>query len=198
MIVGLIPACGQSRRMGRPKLTLPIEGQPLLERVIRAFRDGGVDHVLVIAAPSSEPGAADLLQIGRAAGAEVLVADHPTPDMRSTVELGLERLSRGTPPDLVVLSPADAPGLSSQAVARLLEESARQPARILVPVVLGKRGHPLLLPWPIARQIPELPKNVGVNALLRQHDSQIHEVALTDPGLLEDLDTPEDYQRWHA
>lgn len=197
MIVALVPACGQSRRMGRPKLVLPIDGQPLLLRVIRALLEGGVHRVLVLCAPESEPGAAQSASIALTSGAEVLVAPQLTPDMRTTVELGLATL-QPTPPDLVVLSPADAPGLSSSSVRLLLEASALRPGRIIIPIVQGRRGHPLLLPWPFARQIPELPPNVGVNALLHHHQTEIDEIPLSDPGLLEDLDTPEDYLRWSS
>ncbi len=198
MIVGLIPACGQSRRMGRPKLILPIEGRPLLSRVIEAFLHGGVERVLVVTAPDTEPGAPDLARIARSAGAEVLIAPQTTPDMRSTIELGLMRLQGETPPDLVVLSPADIPGLSSSVVARLLDDAARQPGKIIVPVVHGRRGHPLILPWSFARQITDLPENVGVNAVLRLYDQEIEEIPVSDTSLLEDLDTPEDYRRWSS
>jgi molybdenum cofactor cytidylyltransferase len=196
MIAGLIPACGQSRRMGRPKLVLPVRGQPLLGRVITAFLEGGAQRVLVVTAPASEPGAAQIAEIARTMGAEVLVAPKATPDMRSTVELGLERLRSGIPPEFVVMSPADAPGISAQAVSRVIEALKDRPNRIAVPVVEGRRAHPLGLPWRLASEIFDLPANVGVNALLRRYDGEIQEIAMDDRGLLEDVDTPEDYRRW--
>lgn len=197
MIVGLVPACGQSRRMGRPKLVLPVEGTPMVGRVVGAMRAGGLERVLVVVPPGSEEGAERVAEAARSAGAEVLVAERVTPDMRSTVELGLARLGDEVPvPEGIALAPGDAVGLSSGSIARLREEAARRPGRIVVPSVEGRRGHPLFLPWVVARRILDLPADVGVNALLRQREGEIDEIALEDQGLLEDVDTPEDYRRW--
>lgn len=170
----------------------------MIARVVRAFWEGGVGRVLVVCAPESEPGAARIAEIARNLGAEVLSAPKPTPDMRSTVEFGLQRLRGPVPPDLVLISPADAPGLSKEAVATLIEAAKHHPGRIVVPVVEGRRGHPLGLPWRFASEIFGLPANLGVNALLGQHERETEEISMSDRSLLEDIDTPEDYQRWNA
>src|SRR4051812_30349558 len=85
----LIPAPGKSARMGRPKLALPLGGCTILERVIAALRGAGVDTVLVVLAPHSH----DLIDLARATGAEVLALPEETPDMRATVERGLDWLA---------------------------------------------------------------------------------------------------------
>ena len=51
MTFAIIPAAGHSTRMGRPKLSLPLGERTVLEHVIAALRQGGVDHVLVVVAP---------------------------------------------------------------------------------------------------------------------------------------------------
>jgi CTP:molybdopterin cytidylyltransferase MocA len=33
----------------------------------------------------------------------------------------------------------------------------------------------------------------GINSMLREHDSETLEVVVSDPGILADLDTPDDY-----
>ncbi len=60
----------------------------------------------------------------------------------------------------------------------------------------GRRGHPILIPWELAMRIPGLPPGVGVNALLRARPDEIEAFDAGDPGVLFDLDTPEDYRRW--
>src|SRR5207237_3552168 len=49
--LALIPAAGKSTRMGRPKLALPLGGRTVLEHVVAALRDAGVEHVLVVVGP---------------------------------------------------------------------------------------------------------------------------------------------------
>src|SRR5207245_3833202 len=79
---GLIPAAGKSRRMGRPKLTLPLGERTVIEHVISAVLEGGVDNVLVIVGP----GQADLRSLAEKAGATVLELDEDTAEMRDTIE----------------------------------------------------------------------------------------------------------------
>jgi molybdenum cofactor cytidylyltransferase len=184
--------------MGRPKLTLPVEGQPLIARVVEALRAGGVDRVLVICNSETEPGAAEITSLASASGALIVTAPAPTSDMRETVEIGLAHLAEGEVPDLVLLAPGDSPGLSASSVARVLEAARVRPGRIVIPVALGRRGHPLALPWGLAIAVSDLPSGVGVNALLRQYEAEIVELESGDPGVLEDLDTPEDYRRWRS
>ncbi|MCS7269454.1 MAG: NTP transferase domain-containing protein, partial [Gemmataceae bacterium] len=57
-VVAVVPAAGQSRRMGRPKLLLPWKGSTVVETVVHTVRQGGVDRVLVVIGPESFPLAA--------------------------------------------------------------------------------------------------------------------------------------------
>lgn len=50
---GIVLCGGRSSRMGRPKLTLPFGGEPMLARVVRILRST-LGHVVVVAAPDQE------------------------------------------------------------------------------------------------------------------------------------------------
>ncbi len=182
--------------MGRPKLILPIEGIPVIARVIAALRDGGAGRVVVVAPPISEPGASTLIESAEEQGAEVVVADAPTSDMRASVELGLAWIAEGPEPIAVLLTPGDIPGLSPADVARVIQASTQAPGRIVVPQHGGRRGHPVLIPWTLAKEIPSLPSGVGVNDLLREHAGSVFAFEMETPGILADLDTPDDYRAW--
>jgi molybdenum cofactor cytidylyltransferase len=196
MIAAIVPAAGRSERMGRPKLILPIGGIPLIARVVIALRDGGAGRVVVVAPSWNEPGVRTLIEAAEAEGAEVVIPDRPTLDMRASVEIGLAHLAEGVEPTALLLTPGDIPGLTREAVTRVIEASIGSPGRIIVPRHAGRRGHPLLLPWPLAREIPRLSTGVGVNALLSEHDDAIDYLLIEDSELLDDLDTPDDYRRW--
>jgi molybdenum cofactor cytidylyltransferase len=196
MIAAIVPAAGQSQRMGRPKLILPVGGIPLIARVIAALKGGGAGRVIVIAGPTEMPGALALIESAEGQGAEVVISATPTADMRASVELGLAYLAQGSEPDAVLLAPGDSPGLKSANVARVIRRAADQPGRIIVPCHEGRRGHPVFLPWSLAREIPRLPPGLGVNALLAAHPEAIVAFDADDPGILADLDTPGDYRFW--
>src|SRR5262249_50212193 len=132
----------------------------------------------------------------RSAGADVVVADRPPPDMRASVELALAHLAAGPEPATILLAPGDSPGISQALVARVVAQASANPRAIIRPEVQGRRGPPVALPWHRAAEIPEFPPDAGVNALVRAHAERIIALEVDDPGAAADLDTPEDYERW--
>lgn len=198
-MIALVPAAGESRRMGCAKLLLPVDGVPVIARVVAALEGGGARPILVIGPAACLPGGVELKSAALHAGAHgYYFPEVPTADMRSTVEFGLTCAE--TVPDVprttLLITPADCPGLTREVVARVIAEARSRPDSIVVPASGGRRGHPLALPWPLAREIRELPPDVGINALVRRHAGLVVEVPVDDPSAFDDLDTPDDYRRW--
>ncbi len=194
MTLALIPAGGQSIRMGRPKLALPVAGRTVLEHVLTALRQAGVERTLVILGPQ----AAELAPLACAAGAHAAVLVGQTPDMRATVEKGLDWLEERfhpAPTDDWLLVPADHPTLHPGIISALL--AARRTGAegsILIPTYQGRRGHPALIPWRHVPALRALPPEQGLNAYMRRPGVAV-ELPLDFPEVLADLDTPEDYER---
>lgn len=193
-VAALIPAAGKSRRMGRPKLALMLHGQTVLEHVIAAARTAGASPVLVVIAPR----AADLAAIARASSADVFQLAEDTPDMRTTVQAGLdwlEQTHRFSPDDAWLLLPADHPTLDAAAIVPLIEQARGDVAGdVFLPVFEGKRGHPTLIRFRIAPDIRALPPETGLNVLFRKLGSRVREVPSPSADVLRDMDTPEDYE----
>ncbi len=196
MIFAVVPAAGRASRMGRPKLSLPLGGRTVLEHVVVALRQGGVDEVLVVAGPH-DPALAPLAE---AAGADVLRLVEATADMRATVEHGLRYLEKRfhpRPDDAWFLAPADHPTLDVDVVRRLCAAYADRRSRsILIPVHEGRRGHPTLIAWRHVAGVGALPDGQGINSYLRSHVGDIAEVPAGSEAVLCDLDTPEDYDHF--
>jgi len=190
----LIPAAGHSRRMGKPKLSLPLGDRTVIQHVIAALRDAGIEHILVVVGPH----VAHLAPLAEAAGADVLLLAKETEDMRETVENGLHWLEAKHAPgpdDAWLLVPADHPTLDPEVVRQLLAARKAQPtASIFIPTHEGRRGHPALIGWKHVPGMHSLPAGQGLNVYLRQQLAETREVPLT-ADVLVDLDTPEDYER---
>jgi molybdenum cofactor cytidylyltransferase len=200
MSFALLPAAGQSIRMGRPKLSLPLGDRTILEQVVRSFREGGVGEVLVVLGPAT----VDLAALAQRAGAKVLVLKDATADMRATVEHGLTWLDAEfapQPDDPWLLCPSDHPVLEAGVIVQLLETwTHRANKDILVPTFNGQRGHPTAIAWRHTAGLRALPPGVGMNVYLRKNSEQTLEVPVASDSILFDLDTPKDYvhllQRW--
>jgi molybdenum cofactor cytidylyltransferase len=194
MTFAVIPAAGQSQRMGRPKLSLRLGGRTVIEWVIGALRDGGVSHIVVVAGPH----APELVAIADAAGAGSCLLPAATPDMRATVEHGLEWLEERfhpQPSDSWLLVPADHPTLEPEVIRLLCEAASKQSfASIWVPTYQGQRGHPVLMKWAHVAGIRASPPGQGINAYVRQHLAGTACLPVSSAAILDDLDRPEDYR----
>jgi molybdenum cofactor cytidylyltransferase len=196
MIAAIVPAAGRSTRMGRPKLLLPIGGTTVIARVVTELRAGGAPLVVVVAPPAEIEGSAALVAEAEKAGAQVIVPQAPTTDMRASIDLALRWLERAPAPDWVLLAPADSPGLTAEVVGRLIDATNAHPGAILAPAFRGRRGHPIVLPWSIATEIRGMPPVSGVNSLIAAKSSSVVEIEMDDASVIEDLDTPEDYSKY--
>jgi molybdenum cofactor cytidylyltransferase len=196
MIAAVIPAAGKSTRMGRPKLLVEFDGQTLVEHVVQQVRAGGVDRVVVVAPPLDSREGPQIAQAAQRAGAEVITPLARPGEMRSSVALAIEKLALDDQPAGILLCPADSPGLRSDVVARVVRAAANSPASIIIPCCGGRRGHPIVLPWSIAREVESLSDGMGVNALVARHAHEVLELELAAPEIALDLDTPEDLYRW--
>jgi molybdenum cofactor cytidylyltransferase len=192
---GLIPAAGKSRRMGRPKLLLPLGGTTVLEQVLSSVRSAGVDEVLVVAAPDGDA----LSHVAASAGAHVLRLTQDTPDMRATCQHGLVWIEEHFNPlddDGWLLLPADHPTVRPEVVRELLVAARERPdATIIVPTHGGRRGHPTWLRWSHVAGIRALPAEQGLNAFIRARMAETLELPWPSDEILRDMDTPEDYER---
>jgi molybdenum cofactor cytidylyltransferase len=188
-IVAVLPAAGASRRMGRPKLLLPIGDNTLVGSVVAALRGGGVEEIVLVTAPGDE----DLRHWARGAGVTAAVNPDPDRGMLSSIQEGIAAL--GGTDVLLLVSPADLPHLRPETVALLLRRMAETGAPLGVPVHQGKRGHPLAIAPALIPEIGTLDLAVGLKQLRDRHEAELLEVEVGDAGVVEDVDTPEDYER---
>ena len=105
--VAVLPAAGASRRMGRPKLLLPLNGGPLIAGVVNALLGAGVEEIVLVTAPEDE----DLRGWARRSGIESAVNPDPGRGMLSSIRQGIDALGgaaelsqRGV---TLLVSPAD-------------------------------------------------------------------------------------------
>ncbi|QDU74821.1 Molybdenum cofactor cytidylyltransferase [Bremerella volcania] len=185
----IIPACGESRRMGTDKLLLPWSDSTILETVIAAWQKSEADHIFVVIPQERR----DLRNVLQNLAVHVIAADPRPADMKGSIQLGLQAIeSRFSPTqdDVWLVAPADMPTLSSRTINLVLREAERHPGRIVVPINSEKRGHPVLLPWSCTSDVYALASDQGINALLAKSPPLLVPVE----QLGNDVDTPAQYQ----
>lgn len=194
-LFALIPAAGRSRRMGSPKLLLAWNGSTVIEQLLSALRRPEIVAVYVVVRPDD----IELQSVLSSTTATVIVPDHDPPDMRDSVEIGLNAIRnefRPTADDGWMLIPADHPLIEREVLDGMLQHWFRNDCQALVPKFGDRRGHPTLMRWSLAEQVQQLPHEVGINTLLRSSATLVTEWPTPHESVLADLDTPEDYAHW--
>lgn len=188
----VVPAAGASRRMGQAKLLLPWRSSTVLECVLEAWSSSEVGRTILVVRSAD----VELAAIGRRCGVDVVVAETSPPEMKDSVRLALQHIQRQYQPDRRawwLLGPADYPRLSVEVINRVCRACATSDAEIVVPCCDGRRAHPVAMSWPLADAVATLGPGEGVNRLLDRHCVQCLDV--DDPAILQDVDTPDDYER---
>src|SRR6266849_7369 len=89
----------------------------------------------------------------------------------------------------VIIALGDMPLVRRETLDRLL---ATPPEGIVVPVMQGRRGHPVLFSRRFFESLTLLSGDAGAAAILRQNPTLVQEVEVDDSGIHIDMDRPED------
>jgi molybdenum cofactor cytidylyltransferase len=193
-VFALIPAAGHSRRMQSPKLLLPVHDRPVIDHLLDALVPA-VDRVFLLVRENDVP----IKEALRAwPDVTVIEAAVDPPEMRASVQLLIDEINRQcspAPQDAWLLTPADHPVVSPAVLSGLIEEYRLDHHAIHIPSYEGQGGHPALFPWSLASLVRQLPEGEGLNSLKRLPGVRTRFYPTSEPSVLWDLDTPEDYQR---
>ena len=89
---------------------------------------------------------------------------------------------------------ADMPHIKVETIEQLKKARVdnADSAPIIVPTMDGSYGHPVGFDHPYFAEIAELTGDTGAKPVVQKHQDKIIEVPVDDPGILQDVDIPED------
>jgi molybdenum cofactor cytidylyltransferase len=213
-VAALVLAAGRSRRMApADKLLAPLAGVPVIVRTVDAVLAASLAPVLaaplapILAAPLAPvlvvtgdqgPGIAAVL-----GSRPVVLVSNPEPDagLSGSLRVGLAALPAACRGVLICLG--DMPLVRPDTLAALVaafESGHGRPGgeeAVWVPVAAGRRGNPVLWGRGWFARLAALRGDRGGRGLLAAHPGAVRELAVADPGVLIDIDTPEALQRQH-
>lgn len=143
----ILPAAGNSRRMGRPKLLLPWGDSTVIDRVLQSWTDSNVGTIVIVIRRDDR----DLFAACRSWPVHIVRPKTNPVDMKHSVQVGLREIEkhfRPTGDDHCFVAPADLPTLQQHVIDRMVAVARRDRSvrsRILVPEYAGKPSHPVLL-----------------------------------------------------
>ena len=191
MITAIILAAGESKRMGQPKMLLPWDNGTVLSHVISTFRKAGLEDILVITGGAREQ-VED--EISHLKVKTVFNEQFAKGEMLSSIQCGISVLTYQTQAMLIGLG--DQPQVQAGSVQMVCDAYRETKSNIIIPSFQMRRGHPWLVARPLWDDLLKMESPNSPRDFLHTHHKNIQYVNVNDPGILADLDTPEDYQRW--
>jgi molybdenum cofactor cytidylyltransferase len=191
-LAGVVLAAGRSARMGSPKALLDFLGLPFIVRILQALEALEVKTRLVVLGPDApriQPVIADH---------DCMIVDNPEPETGPIASLraalhGLQPVQ----PHAILVWPVDLPHVRVSTVERVMEAQRRTGAPVVVPTFAERRGHPVIWGSQVFQDLLENPlaTREGARAVLHLHEQQIVAVPVDDPAVIDQVNTPEDYER---
>jgi molybdenum cofactor cytidylyltransferase len=195
---GVILAAGESARMGMDKALLPwppqVPGQPpakdtFLSAAVRSLTLC-TDFVIVVAGRNESA----LAPVVYASGAAVAVNPDPDRGQFSSLQVGLRQvLGRGR--DAAVITLVDRPPVSAATIQilRTAFEAASQNIWAVVPEFSRQHGHPYLAGRELIEAFLQAPATATARDIEHRHQQHIQYVAVSDPLVVANVNTPEEY-----
>jgi molybdenum cofactor cytidylyltransferase len=187
-IGAVLLAAGEGRRMGGvAKALIRLQGVPLIRRHLVALSGAGVDEVVVVTGHAREA------VEGQVQGFPVTLAHNQahTQGQEGSVRVGLAALSG--PFDAIFIALADQPMIGAGDLTELIGAFKKRAAgHIVVPLVNGQRGNPILLDDVAFAQILASGTNLGCRHLIERQPELVHVHETANARFIADLDTVED------
>ena len=188
-ISAILLGAGESKRMGRDKLSLPWGKQTMLEHCLRILLRSEVQEVILV--------------ISNLAQRKQNRCDHPKTKvvlnpryregMSTSIRKGLHVLNPRSEGILIALG--DQPRLKTRTINRLIHAFALGKGKIVIPSFQKKMGHPVIFHRQYEGELKSLRGDVGGRSIIERHPQEVIKVRVRSEGVIRDIDTRKDYGR---
>jgi CTP:molybdopterin cytidylyltransferase MocA len=186
-VAALVLAAGASSRFGSPKALAQFEGRPLLEHVLDAVREAGIDEIVVVLGH-----AADEIEDGIDWLSERRVRNPDPRHLASSLQVGIAAITEIDPPVRgVVIALGDQPRTRPEVIRALIGAARTTDRPVVVPHYSdGGGANPVFVRASAFELVDEATGDRGLGPMLSEDPDIVLEVAVS--GSNPDVDTPAD------
>lgn len=183
-VTAVVLAAGLSSRMGSNKLLADFHGEPLIAATVKRLQSSGVDEVVVVLGRDADDVAAVL-----PTGVRRVVNAEFAQGISTSIRRGVEAAGDN---DAVIIALGDMPLVAAQTLGRMIAAfNPTEHRSIIAPSHRGQFGNPVLWGREHFPRLMALSGDKGARSLIADLKSEAVEIAVDDPGVLMDADTPE-------
>ena len=183
-IVGLLLAAGSASRFGSDKLrhALP-HGVPIAVQAARPLK-AELKRVVAVVKPDS----IELADALRKESCEVVICEDAAEGMGASLACAARAAGEA---DGYLVALGDMPFLRRTSIAAVRDALAGG-AALVAPYFRARRGHPVGIGKAFYEDLLSLRGDEGAKKLLAVNEKQLVKIPIGDPGVIRDIDKPED------
>lgn len=191
MVSAIVLSAGSSNRMGTPKALLNIENKTFLQHIVDTLQLARVLDVVVVLGSGAE----QIQQTLDWFQGKVVLNEHWEQGQLSSILRGLDEIEQK---DLhgVLVCPIDHPLITQALIVDLLQAFWKSNKKIIIPVYDGQRGHPIIFSSELFDELRNARHEIGARDIVHAHAGDICEVETNEQGIIQNIDTPEDYNTY--
>jgi molybdenum cofactor cytidylyltransferase len=190
-VSAVVLAAGKSDRMGSVKQLLPWGDTTVLGQTLVNLQASSVNEIIVVVGFQADA----VNAVAQKYSVPTLFnPEYETGEMLSSLKMAVNQLPSNRSAVLVIL--ADQPMVSPEIIDQLLERFWQGNSELVAPIYQGERGNPVLIGRSFFQELLDLSPGMAPRHLLQRHDNELVLVDVKSPAVVQDLDLPEDYERW--
>jgi molybdenum cofactor cytidylyltransferase len=192
-VASVVLAAGLSRRMGFNKLVAPVCGKPLLQHVLDLVAGVGLFSERVLVLGYMHEAVYRSIDRSILGMFRMVVNESYSEGLGSSVRRAIMEIQGGV--DAIMFFNGDTPFVRRSTVLKLLDVYRSLKPLIVAPSHRGVRGTPVLLDSSLRGELLNLKGDIGARAIFHKYGDKMVVVDVEDPGVLLDIDTPEDLRK---
>ena len=188
-IAGILLAAGDSSRMEQPKALLSFNGSSFIDTILDHLSGSGCDPVLSVLGHHGDV----ICQQTDANTYKCFSNPQPQLGMLSSLKIAIEHLPESC--QGFILSLVDHPAVKRETYTAIVQAAKLNPNKIIIPQFYGQNGHPVFFGRVFFQELLNAPNEQGARIVVHQHLDDVHFLHVEDTGILQDIDTPEEYKQ---
>jgi len=189
MVSAVLLGAGESKRMGRDKLSLPWGKKTVFEHCLDILLRSEVREVIVVVRPRIK-GRTPPMQERKV---RVVCNPYYRKGMSTSIRRGVRAIHPGTKGILIALG--DQPLLRTKTINALIHAFSKKRGEIILPAFRGMWGHPVIFDRRFEKELLRLKGDIGARPIIERHLKQTRVVRVNSAGVIKDIDTWKDYSR---
>lgn len=188
-IVGVVLAAGKATRLAGNKVTRPVAGQPMVERVVNAALGSRLTDTLVVVGHEADK----VRQLLHGYPVRTIHNQGFLEGLSTSMQAGLRAAGRDCEAVMFIL--ADQPFLTSALIDQLIDAFVTTGKAIVRPVVDGRPANPVIFGASLFPELLQETGDRGGRSVIRRHPDEVSLLAVDDARVCMDVDSLAEYEK---